>query len=412
MRHTRLAAFLGVLLALPAVVFARDPDPEASALGRTHDPALDVVTDGVTRTRLGALYKDDLVVTDVDIQKVTGMTNLVAGSGIVIEDIPGGRRISATGVATGSVERIVAVYDATNITPRLSVKADRSDTLAGYGITNAYTVDEVDSALSVTNEFTRRDELPRCVSDLTNDLGFVDKTVTNALWAVVTNINDNVEGYWYTTKSYIHYLENLATNNYYAALIANRRATSLEEWRNTVILSLRDYYFTPSNTALVSTVDSRLSPSNSTFVSAVYGVLPPVPTKVSDLPNDAGYVTAAVTNGIPESVAAATNGLPELIAGSTNGLVSASNPVFADAVLAVGLNVSTNDVEAIHRILDEGGDVDWSEYGTVGGALAALIAGFAWLRRKAYASVTAAEVADGVWNLSDGPVTDGNKTSY
>ena len=69
-----------------------------------------VSSNGVTKARLGDLYRDSTLVVDVDISKSSGIiTNLVAGNSIVIEHIDEGTlRISYTGavVSTGDYENL------------------------------------------------------------------------------------------------------------------------------------------------------------------------------------------------------------------------------------------------------------------------------------------------------------------
>lgn len=103
MRHTRLAVMLGALFAFPVSVFAFSLSPfdwfggeTATALGRRHDPSHEIKSNGVTKVQMRNLYQDDYLVTDVDVWRITGQTNLVAGENITIEDVEEGRRISAT----------------------------------------------------------------------------------------------------------------------------------------------------------------------------------------------------------------------------------------------------------------------------------------------------------------------------
>lgn len=121
MRHTRLAALLVVLLALPVLAFdlmspstwfGRDA---VTSLGRHHDQSHDVTSNGVTKVQMQYLYKEDWLVTDVDLgQAGNGITNLVAGQNVVVEDVG----------ADGRTKRISA--------------------LGGGGVSNTYTRAEVD----------------------------------------------------------------------------------------------------------------------------------------------------------------------------------------------------------------------------------------------------------------------------
>ena len=94
-------------------------------------------------------------------------------------------------------------------------------------------------------------------------------------------------------------------------------------------------------------------------------------------------------------------------------IISATNPTFSNAVLAVGLNIDTNSVAVLNEIAATfGGFPIEGTATTVGGLLAALAAAAAWLKKNkvgAFASVggATATVENGVAKL-DGFFTNSN----
>lgn len=92
---------------------------------------------------------------------------------------------------------------------------------------------------------------------------------------------------------------------------------------------------------------------------------------------------------------------------ATIGDISAENPTFSNAVLAVGLNIDTNSVAVLNEIAETfGGFPIEGTATTVGGLLAALAAAIAWLKKNkvgSFASVggATATVENGVAKLND-----------
>ena len=90
-----------------------------------------------------------------------------------------------------------------------------------------------------------------------------------------------------------------------------------------------------------------------------------------------------------------------------NPIISATNPSFSNAVLAVGLNIDTNSVAVLNEIASTfGGFPIEGTATTVGGLLAALAAAIAWLKKNkvgSFASVggASATVENGVAKLDD-----------
>ena len=90
-----------------------------------------------------------------------------------------------------------------------------------------------------------------------------------------------------------------------------------------------------------------------------------------------------------------------------NPIISATNPSFSNAVLAVGLNIDTNSVAVLNDIAETfGGFPIEGTATTVGGLLAALAAAIAWLKKNkvgSFASVggASATVENGVAKLDD-----------
>ena len=88
-------------------------------------------------------------------------------------------------------------------------------------------------------------------------------------------------------------------------------------------------------------------------------------------------------------------------------MISATNPTFSNAVLAVGLNIDTNAVAILNDIAETfGGFPIEGTATTVGGLLAALAAAIAWLKKNKVSSFESvggatATVGNGVANLSE-----------
>ena len=92
---------------------------------------------------------------------------------------------------------------------------------------------------------------------------------------------------------------------------------------------------------------------------------------------------------------------------AVKGDISATNPTFSNAVLAVGLNIDTNSVAVLNEIADTfGGFPIGGTATTVGGLLAALAAAAAWLKKNKVGSFdsvggASATVENGVAKLDD-----------
>ena len=95
------------------------------------------------------------------------------------------------------------------------------------------------------------------------------------------------------------------------------------------------------------------------------------------------------------------------VKGDISAAISATNPTFSNAVLAVGLNIDTNSVAVLNEISATfGGFPIEGTATTVGGLLAALAAAVAWLKKNkvgSFASVggATATVENGVAKLDD-----------
>ena len=104
------------------------------------------------------------------------------------------------------------------------------------------------------------------------------------------------------------------------------------------------------------------------------------------------------------SFEAITNDANEI---AVKGDISATNPTFSNAVLAVGLNIDTNSVAVLNEIADTfGGFPIEGTATTVGGLLAALAAAAAWLKKNKVGSFesvggASATVENGVAKLDD-----------
>lgn len=104
-------------------------------------------------------------------------------------------------------------------------------------------------------------------------------------------------------------------------------------------------------------------------------------TSVILRPNSRGYF--AVESSVAAAATAATNYTDTAIGAA----ISNTNPVFSNAVLAVGLNLDTNTVAAINALVEAGEELPIGGAATVGALLLALAAAVAALKRtKADAS--------------------------
>ena len=125
--------------------------------------------------------------------------------------------------------------------------------------------------------------------------------------------------------------------------------------------------------------------------------IPTVPTVVSAFANDAQYVNATALSAVAQSVERKAD----------KSAISATDPTFSNAVLAVGLNIDTNSVAVLNDIAATfGGFPIEGTATTVGGLLAALAAAIAWLKKNkvgSFASVggATATVDNGVAKLDN-----------
>ena len=167
MRHT-LLAFVCVAVSTVASAafwpFSLFDDVNAAAT-----PEL-VTSNGVTKTRLGTLYRDNLVVVDVDISKAQGViTNIVAGNNIIVEETaPGTRTISA--IESRKMDDMV-VWAVTNHDGYVEF-VDTGDRIATTGQVHEVARDlyahEVFSDTLFTNYAGRINALARQQGDLNN----------------------------------------------------------------------------------------------------------------------------------------------------------------------------------------------------------------------------------------------------
>ena len=81
--------------------------------------------------------------------------------------------------------------------------------------------------------------------------------------------------------------------------------------------------------------------------------------------------------------------------------IAATNTVFSNAVLAVGLNIDTNTVAAINALVEAGDELPIGGAATVGGLLLALAAAVAALARKIYYTSAAQSASNNAITLSE-----------
>ena len=96
----------------------------------------------------------------------------------------------------------------------------------------------------------------------------------------------------------------------------------------------------------------------------------------------AGFIYGPFDN-IREEAGSPTSLRTELDSKADRSMISATNPTFSNAVLAVGLNIDTNSVAVLNEIAETfGGFPITGTATTVGGLLAALAAAVAWLKKN------------------------------
>ena len=93
--------------------------------------------------------------------------------------------------------------------------------------------------------------------------------------------------------------------------------------------------------------------------------------------NDLAALSGSATNYTDT----ATNALRVSFAGDLAAAISATNTVFSNAVLSVGLGIDTNAVAAINALVEQGDELPVGEAATVGALLLALAAAVAALKR-------------------------------
>ena len=186
MRHTLFALVCAAVSTVASAAFwpfsLFADDASASVVGAP------VVSNGVTRTRLGSLYRDSLVVTDVDLSRASpGITNIVAGSNIVVTDVaPGVKSISAVSGAgsfaeiSGRPEDNALLREALGSKAPVSSVAELTDMVLDHNVTLAVVSNGMDR-VAETNELlqiridgldTTCDLLERGLTNLENRMPF------------------------------------------------------------------------------------------------------------------------------------------------------------------------------------------------------------------------------------------------
>ena len=254
MRHTLFALVCAAVSTVASSAFARHTtntciDRSGDIAVRTAAVFGPVVSNGVTKARLGSLYRDSLVVLDVALPSSAGViTNLVAGDNITIDSpMPGVRRISAS---------VLSVPSGWDIVSNAALTAFSQSTNYTWAIVSNAAL----TAFSQSTNYTDAAIISRIAEDI--DDASYDKILSAYngafLYEMVTNINDRANGMWRTVSTYISYLEHYATNNYKAARIANERVTDLELWRKSLTNAIDNVYFTDENKKLVNMISSAV----------------------------------------------------------------------------------------------------------------------------------------------------------
>lgn len=201
----------------------------------------------------------------------------------------------------------------------VSGKADAATTLAGYGITDAYTKTQVDGMIpSVPSAYTSNPEMdgtaspgsstawargdhvhphdstkadasaiPTKTSDLTNDSGFITSVP-------VTSVNGQTGAVTISVPTKTSDL----TND--SGFLTSAPVSSVNGQTGAVSLNASDVGALPSNTSIPSKTSDLTNDSG--FITSAA-----LPTKTSDLTNDSGFITASAVPS-PSSAAPAMDG--------------------------------------------------------------------------------------------------------
>jgi len=112
-----------------------------------------------------------------------------------------------------------------------------------------------------------------------------------------------------------------------------------------------------------------------------------------DVINTANGLSTAYAK--PADVSSATNATTQALMAELGSAISATNTVFSNAVLSVGLNIDSDAVAAINALVEQGDELPISGATTVGALLLALAAAVAALKKDLRYSFNAATVSSG-----------------
>ena len=173
-------------------------------------------------------------------------------------------------------------------------KADKATTLAGYGITDAYTKTEVDgmvgSAFHYKGSVANEEALPAS-NNKQGDVYNVEDTGANYAWdgEKWDKLSENIDLSSYLTKA--------EASSIYAT------TTSLDSKVN--YTDLTNYYTKKEADADFATKDELNTKANATALDS-YALKTEIPDATSDLTNDSGFITADALTGYAETADLAT----------------------------------------------------------------------------------------------------------
>ena len=259
-------------------------------------------------------------------------------------------------VVTGQAADAKSTFDA------LAAKADKTTTLAGYGITDAATKTELDEVgQRVANAILG------VQSELSTKADLVDgKVPANQLPSYVDDVleYDSVSAFPATGEDGKIYVAKDTNKTY------RWGGTQYVEISTSLALGETSATAYPGDKGKVAAekADEAYSAAES-LANGVNSLAGTIETHIRDT-NNPHKVTA-------EQVGAYTK--PEI----DEQVISASNQTFSNAVLAVGLNIDTGSVEVLNEIAANFGSFPIEGTKTaVGGLLAALAAAVTWLKRN------------------------------
>ena len=202
---------------------------------------------------------------------------------MMVEHVSG---VSSVNGMTGDVTITASGLGALTEHQDISGKADKSTTLSGYGITNAYTKTEVDSKISQVPTVTKVSQLQNDVGYLTQHQDISGKADKSEIPVIPTNVSAFTNDSGYLTS------EGAYTKAQIDTALQGKASTADLSALQTVVNGKADVGSIPTKVSDLQNDAGYLTQHQSLADYALKSELPTVPTNVSSFTNDAGYLTA------------------------------------------------------------------------------------------------------------------------